>query len=199
MANFIGINEAATKKAIKNSMKDGGLVVIQAEGQHIYFCNGHFILKLPRLFYDSIIMPATLHAAPAEGETIQYNNNWKSWDLVPPGSVNPAKLLRDSAKEITEAAKKTIFSCDVKSGKKTKSARVFLMESGPLVVDSMFIDILEDGFLWCGKSATSPVISYDGSTIEETDVVLLAMPMRQSAIKGFDKLAELAQAVQARA
>lgn len=33
MSNFIGINEAATKKAIKESMKGGGLVLRNRRGR----------------------------------------------------------------------------------------------------------------------------------------------------------------------
>lgn len=163
------INVSALKKALKT-----GITFIQLKENYVYLCDGHFVLKMPKFYYDEEIRSIT--------------NYFFTCDCI------VSKNTYDNEyKETTTDVKKFLDDCDNKKATLTTVKVIYdiqhnveaqIVKGKNLVaLNTKYIEIMENPFEWeCTANGSKTPVIFNNS-----DYSVMILPINFN----FEKIADI--------
>lgn len=146
------------KKFVKHIAK-ANKVCCQCVGESVYITDGHFAIKVPKFWYNELILTESPVFQPLnDGETSTKDCNSKICKTVPNG-IDIAAVISGYVKK--EILWKSPFLMEVPLDKKTAQLRLFVSENEIIPVKSAFVEACEDfvtGDYYSTGNKLSPIL-----------------------------------------
>lgn len=171
------------KKFVKQITKSD-IVRCQCVGESVYITDGHFAIKVPKFWYNELILTESPVFQPLnDGETSTKDRNSKICKTVPNG-MNIAAAMSGYVKK--ENLWKSPFLMEVPLGKKTAQVRFFISEDEIIPVRSAFVEACEDfvtGDYYSTGNKYNPIVWESANS----EFISFILPVKVDQSK-FDKL-----------